>query len=716
MMLSVNLSDALILRRKAEELIKNKKAKPGLQLSEYDALKLIHELEVYQVELDLQNDELQKTKLTAAEDALAASLELYADLVANQSSGIYRILVDKQESGKTILESISIEFVSERFRELFEIENTGLIKDINSAIFKKIHPDDLPGFIESNELAQLTQQPYIWEGRLLINSLKKWVRFESRPRRFENGSTRWTGVAFDITERKQAEQALRESEEKYRFLTENISDVIWTYNLTHNKFTYISPTVYQLRGFTDAEAMTEDVYAAFTPESSKRMMAEIPVRINEFQNGIKKTYLDQLQQYCKDGNIKWIETVSRYKLLKDGSIEVNGVSRDISERKRAEEEQNNAHWRLESIIQGTQVGTWEWNIQTGETVYNEMWAQILGYTLDELGALSIKTWEKFANPDDLKLSNELLIRHFAEELPSYDFECRLKHKKGHWVWVHDRGRVITRTVDGKPLMMFGTHADITGRKEAEAEINLKNEELQKINAEKDKYFSIIAHDLRNPFSGFLGLTELMVEGLNNMKISDIKDIALLMRTSATNLFRLLGNLLEWSRMQRGLTTFEPKSFLLMPKITECMVMVLEASNKKRIGISYGVPSDLVVYADGNMIGGILRNLVSNAVKFTFKGGSITVSAKLVSLNLVEISIKDTGIGMNKNMIDNLFILDINTNRKGTEGEYSTGLGLIICKDFIEKHGGKLRVESEVGKGSTFYFTLPATPSIIGERH
>lgn len=259
---------------------------------------------------------------------------------------------------------------------------------------------------------------------------------------------------------------------------------------------------------------------------------------------------------------------------------------------------------------------------------------------------------------------------------------------------------------GKIWASLVSFFDITERKRAEEIILGKNEELQKINGEKDKFFSIIAHDLRSPFNGFLGLTEIMAEGLERMTLDEIQSIAVAMRNSAANLYRLLGNLLEWSRMQRGLTTFNPKSFILMPKISECMFFALEAVNKKEISITFDVPENLEVFADSEMLGGIMRNLVTNAMKFTHRGGSILVSAKPVSGNLVEISVKDSGIGMSQNMVDNLFRLDVNTNRKGTEGETSTGLGLMICRDFVEKNGGKLWAESEERKGSTFRFTLP----------
>jgi PAS domain S-box-containing protein len=388
------------------------------------------------------------------------------------------------------------------------------------------------------------------------------------------------GMVQDVTEFRKATEELKRSEEKYRLLAENISDVIWIFNVNYNRFTYISPSVFQLRGITDAEAMAEGLNDSIAPEAVLKLNAKIPARICDFQNGIRKNYTDQFPQLCKDGNFKWVETVSEYLYAKDGTIEVQGVSRDISERK--------------------------------------------------LG---------------------------------------------------------------------------------ESEIKLKNEELHKLNAEKDKFFSIIAHDLRSPFSGFLGLTELMAEGLPRMTLDEIQKLAFLMRNSAANLFRLLGNLLEWSRMQRGLTSFIPATFLLMPKITESMVLVLESARNKEIEIDFDIPDDFSVIADGNMLDSIFRNLVSNAVKFTPKQGRITVSAMSIPDNGVAISIKDSGIGMNKKMIDHLFLLDVNKNRKGTEGEYSTGLGLIICKDFIEKHGGRLWVESEVGKGSTFHFSLPKNPAM-----
>ena len=256
--------------------------------------------------------------------------------------------------------------------------------------------------------------------------------------------------------------------------------------------------------------------------------------------------------------------------------------------------------------------------------------------------------------------------------------------------------------------------NVSAYKTAEATIKLKNADLQRINAEKDKFFSIIAHDLRGPFSGFLGLTETLAKRLPDMTLKEIHEITLLMRNSAVHLFRLLGNLLEWSRMQRGLIAYTPKPFLVEPNIKSSILFASEVAKYKEITIKSSLVNGITVFADENMFESIVRNLISNAIKYTTRGGEIMVSTKIESNNLILISVEDTGIGMDSVLIDQLFRIDVRSNRKGTEGENSSGLGLILCKDFIEKNGGTLMIESKVGKGSVFRFTLPGNQPSTAE--
>ena len=164
-------------------------------------------------------------------------------------------------------------------------------------------------------------------------------------------------------------------------------------------------------------------------------------------------------------------------------LRARALEKSETERVGADEALRLSMERLQLALDAANSGTWEWNVQTGETVFNDVWAQIIGYTLAELAPVSIKTWETFAHPDDLKRSRERLERHFAAELPYYRCECRMKHKDGHCIWVHDRGRVITRTGEGKPLMMFGTHTDITERKQVEQILAERTTQLEDANKE-----------------------------------------------------------------------------------------------------------------------------------------------------------------------------------------------------------------------------------------
>lgn len=233
----------------------------------------------------------------------------------------------------------------------------------------------------------------------------------------------------------------------------------------------------------------------------------------------------------------------------------------------------------------------------------------------------------------------------------------------------------------------------------------KNILISNINSQKDKFYSIIAHDLRGPFNGFLGLTELMAEDIDMMSTEDIKFAAINMRSSAKNLFSLLENLLEWSRMEQDLIPFAPKEYSLKSALLDSIVTLQDNAAKKEISITTTISNSATLFADKNMFQAIIRNIVLNAIKFTKKKGSIDIQQKEDFYNTV-IMVRDTGIGMSPKMVQDLFILDMQNNRVGTEDEPSTGLGLILCKEFIEKHKGKIWVESEEGKGSIFYISFP----------
>lgn len=238
-----------------------------------------------------------------------------------------------------------------------------------------------------------------------------------------------------------------------------------------------------------------------------------------------------------------------------------------------------------------------------------------------------------------------------------------------------------------------------------AERKSAEEELKLINAQKDKFFSIIAHDLKSPFHGILGYAELLAEDYKNLSederitfINDIYDIS-------KSTFRFLENLLEWSRIQTGRIEFEPQAIDLNKEIFEIFNILFAFAMQKKISLQNNVKPGMSVFADENMLNLILRNLLSNAIKFTEENGKVIITSSNNG-NFIEISVVDNGIGISTDNLAKLFRIDTQYTSKGTKNEEGTGLGLLLCKEMIEINKGTIRVQSEIGKGTSFIFTLP----------
>ncbi len=253
--------------------------------------------------------------------------------------------------------------------------------------------------------------------------------------------------------------------------------------------------------------------------------------------------------------------------------------------------------------------------------------------------------------------------------------------------------------------LYSLMRDISERKAAEEEINHKNELLTSLLKEKDKFFSIIAHDLSSPFQTFWGLTEMMTDDDADYTHEEYVEMSKKLNKLARNLYVLLRNLLEWAQMQKGAMDFEPESFNISDVLDPIIETSLTRCEQKGISLINTIEPEISLLADKKMVNSILMNLISNAIKFTSRGGSVSVSAKTINDSTIEISVTDTGIGMTKDKLKKLFKLGEKTKSEGTDGELSTGLGLMLCKEFVEKNGGKIGVESKPGIGSKFYFTL-----------
>jgi signal transduction histidine kinase len=241
--------------------------------------------------------------------------------------------------------------------------------------------------------------------------------------------------------------------------------------------------------------------------------------------------------------------------------------------------------------------------------------------------------------------------------------------------------------------------------EQKKELLKLNTMLSEANATKDKFFSIIAHDLRTPFSALIGATGFLIESFDKLELRIIKDFLMDINASSKEVFALVGNLLEWSRSQIGTLIYAPERINIFEIIKKNILLAEQHARQKKVRLTYTTNESIFADADPNMIDTVVRNLLSNAIKFTHRGGAVNITA-YQSDDMIEVFVSDTGIGISEENIGKLFRIDVKLSTRGTDDEGGTGLGLILCKEFIEKNKGHIRVESKHGRGTTFYFTLP----------
>ena len=258
--------------------------------------------------------------------------------------------------------------------------------------------------------------------------------------------------------------------------------------------------------------------------------------------------------------------------------------------------------------------------------------------------------------------------------------------------------------NGKISAVAYSAIDISYRKIADQKLRASEKELRELNASKDKFFSIIAHDLRTPFVSMMNLSNMMFDNIENMTKDEIVEMHHYMHGSTQNVMNLLDNLLKWSQSQSKRLNIEPKRFNLLTTIDENVNLIMNKAKEKHITLT-SQSENIFAYADENMISTVLRNLLSNAMKFTNEGGKVVIETQQTEGEVV-IKISDNGVGISEKNQKNLFRFDQQYSTKGTADEKGTGLGLILCREFVEKNNGTISIESEIGKGTTFTVTLP----------
>lgn len=321
-------------------------------------------------------------------------------------------------------------------------------------------------------------------------------------------------------------------------------------------------------------------------------------------------------------------------------------------------------------------------------------------------------WGKIIHPDDVDIVGEKMDLLYEDPIRKMEnLEYRIIDKLGNVIWIENKISCV-RDERGKIQKVFGIISDITLSKKAEEELKRSTKELRELNETKDRFISIISHDLRTPFSSIIGFADLL---LNDKSMDEEKRIQYIqfIKDSSKSMLSLVNSLLDWTRLQTGRIKFEPDRINAKHVIEKTLQILSGVAIQKKIKLINEVDKDFFIHADENLLLQVFNNLVSNAIKFTKQNGKISISAQLnVEQKQVEFSVKDEGVGIKKEDINKLFKVDTKFTTPGTEGEKGSGLGLSLVYEIIKKHGGDIWVKSEVGKGSQFTFSIPVASSYI----
>jgi two-component system, sensor histidine kinase and response regulator len=500
-----------------------------------------------------------------------------------------------------------------------------------------------------------------------------------------------------------AEDTLRESEERYKKAQEVAHVGSWEYNIKNNTF-WGSDEGKRVYGFNllSDEFSAEEVMKCVLdgPRVNQALIDLIknntPYNI-EFEiiplNSTEKRTINSIAELIKDENGE--------------AVKVSGVMLDITHRKDIEQSLIESEKKFKSLVRDMQVGVLLQGPNSEIILSNPKALELLGINESQLlGKTSFDPdWNVIHEDGSLFPGNTHPVPQAIATLqPVRDVIMGVyRPSENDRVWLK---------VDAEPQFndngtlkqVVCSFINITKRKIAEEKLKENESILTELNADKNRFISILSHDLRSPFNALLGLSEILTSNLRTFDIDEIENLVNLINKSAHNTFNLLEDILLWTQTQSGKIPFNPQKLFLRIICNEVFEQLRTVYNTKNIKVNYFETDEISVFADRDMLKTVLRNLVSNAIKFTNPGGKIDIRTLNTNSGIV-LSVEDNGIGMNPDRLSKLFDISNTHSSEGTGSESGTGLGLIICKEFVEKHGGRIWVESAEGKGSKVKFIL-----------
>jgi len=599
--------------------------------------------------------------------------------------------VDKEEALKKFYTEQKVTKVNKAFLDQYGAKEEDIM-GISPADFFLHNPQH--GLEVCREILNLGHTTIITDERK-IDGTQIWV--EGNYFLFKNSKDQITGlfgIQRDITERKQVEVDLREREESYKELFNSISDSIYILN-RDGYIIEINRGTLLMYGYSREELIGKTL-SYLSPKKANDLIIVNNLLRETFTTG--KT--NQFDFYgLRKNNEIFPKNIIFNRGKYNGKEVVFAIGRDISDRKKAEEKLRESEERFRRIYEDAPIGIFRTTPDGKILITNPALIKMLGYdSFEELKSLDIEKQIYTHN-----FSRKDFIKELEKKGSLAGSEFSMKRKDGSFIYVRENARVV-RDSSNKILYYEGTIEDVSERKSAEEKLIASEKQLRETNMMKDKFFSIIAHDLRSPFQGLLGISSILSEE-EDLTLEERVLYAKKLNEGLKTQYTLLDDLLAWSRLQRGVMEYKPEVSLPREDIEEVLNPFNTTIEKKKIVLTFVCEETLSAKYDKNMFGALIRNLISNAIKFTQDNGSIFLKAKQTDKDLI-ISVTDSGIGISKEDLSKLFRIDSHFVRRGTHDEGGSGLGLVLCKEFIEKHGGKMWVESEVNVGSTFSFSIP----------
>ncbi len=521
---------------------------------------------------------------------------------------------------------------------------------------------------------------------------------------FSGKAVLYNAVFTDITEKKEAEKDLMLVRSAFDLSNDGI------YVSTDDRFVLANRNLVDLFGYDSKEEIINKDPIELVSYNDRAHIGEI---FENLKQGKSSSGIVDYAGLKKNGEEFFVESsITIYK--SEGKSFIVSVLRDITESKISQNQLRESEERYRSITENLDESMWTASRDKGSlktNFYTSAIQKITGYSNEEFLA-DTKLWYRIIHPEDVNSIIKKLNRFYKDQARLIErFEYKIVNKIGNIIWIENKISVI-RNEHGKIENIYGLVRDITLSKKAEEDLKKSSQNLQQLNETKDKFLSIISHDLRTPFSSILGFTDLL---LNDRDMPEDKQVQYItfIQDSSKNMLSLVNSLLDWTRIQTGNVKFEPERINARLVINNSIQIMAGAAMQKNVELISDLESDAFIHADESLLLQVFNNLISNAIKFTKPQGHIRVSAEhQVQQQNIQFRVKDSGIGIKEDDLHKLFNVESKYTTEGTEGEKGSGLGLSLVYDIIKKHGGDITVESEYGSSTEFIFTFPTASTKI----